>query len=123
MISKFFKKKEVRRGWVPKQIPDSKRILNISREIDSNLRKGMLFRHMPKQDYELVYKKRVLRLSEFKHLTKEDEKDLVCIMQALLNDMYDPEMETEKARQEVRSEINTLKDNLKNRKILKGEDL
>ena len=42
-------------------------------------------------------------------------------MKALLNDMYNPEIE--KARQEARDEISALKDNLKNREVLKGEDL
>lgn len=121
MIPKFFKRKEVKREWVPMQIPNSEWILDMSREIDHNLQKGMLFRHTTKQEYELVYKKRVLKLSEFQYLTKEDEKDLVSIMKALLNDMYNPEIE--KARQEARDEISALKDNLKNREVLKGEDL
>lgn len=121
MIPKFFKRKEVKREWCPMQIPNSEWILDMSREIDYNLQKGMLFRHTTKQEYELVYKKRVLKLSEFQYLTKEDEKDLVSIMKTLLNDMYNPEIE--KARQEARDEISALKDNLKNREVLKGEDL
>ena len=50
MIPKFFKRKEVKCEWDPMLIPNSERILDMSREIDSNLRKGMLFRHTTKQE-------------------------------------------------------------------------
>lgn len=112
MISKFFKKKEVQREYVPKKLPASKKIANIAYEIDSKLQKGLVFRYTTKQKYEDTYKKEIFRLAESQHLTKEDEKDLVFIMETLLNSMYDPKVENE--RNEVRDRINSLKHTLSN---------
>lgn len=112
MIPKFFKRKEVKREWTPMQIPNSERILDMSREIDSNLQKGMVFRYTTKQKYEDIYKKEIFRLVESQHLTKEDEKDLVFIMKTLLKGMYNPE--EERAKNEVRDKINSLKHTLSN---------
>lgn len=112
MIPKFFKKKEVQREVVSKKLPTAKRIENIAHEIDSKLQKGMVFKHTTKQKYEDIYKKEIFRLVESQHLTKEDEKDLVFIMKTLLKGMYNPE--EERAKNEVRDKINSLKHTLSN---------
>lgn len=112
MIPKFFKRKEVQREWVSKKLPTAKRIENIAHEIDSKLQKGMMFKHTTKQKYEDIYKKEVLKLTYSQHLAKETEKNLEFIMETLLKDMYYPE--EEKAKNEERDRINSLKATLLN---------
>lgn len=107
MIPKFFKRKEVKREWGSKKLPTAKRIENIAHEIDSKLQKGMVFKHITKQKYEDIYKKEVLKLTDSQHLAKETEKKLEFIMETLLKDMCDPE--EEKAKNEERDRINSLK--------------
>ena len=79
----------MQREWGSKKLPTAKRIENIAHEIDSKLQKGMEFKHTTKQKYE------------------ETEKNLEFIMETLLKDIYDPE--EEKAKNEERDRINSLK--------------
>lgn len=97
----------MQREWGSKKLPTAKRIENIAHEIDSKLQKGMVFKHITKQKYEDIYKKEVLKLTDSQHLARETEKNLEFIMETLLKDIYDPE--EEKAKNEERDRINSLK--------------